>query len=157
MATTRRTHCANKMPWPAGNHRSLERFLDDAERAGTLDIIADHPQAATVLAFAPHGLDAETVGTVLRFAESPDQGRAFPAAWQHWLQVTDGTYADRAAAAAGFAEFAEAVDHDHWEARGDAPLEETLTGFIDVVVAARADGTGPREALDAATGVTTGD
>ncbi|WP_380176169.1 hypothetical protein ACFEMC_10705 [Kineococcus sp. DHX-1] len=156
MATTRRTHCANKMPWPAGNHRSLERFLDDAERAGTLDIIADHPQAATVLAFAPHSLDAETVGTVLRFAESQEQGQAFPAAWQHWLQATDGRYEDRAAAAAGFADFAEAVDHDHWEARGDAPVEETLTGFIDVVVA-REDGTTPREALDAATGVTTGD
>lgn len=145
------------MPWPAGNHRSLERFLDEAERAGTLDVIADHPQAATTLAFAPHSLDAATVGTVLRFAESSEQGRAFPAAWQHWLQVTDGTFADRAAAAEGFAQFAEAVEHEHWEARGDAPVEEVLTGFIDVVVAARAEGTGPRDALDAATGVTSED
>ncbi|WP_432563646.1 hypothetical protein [Kineococcus sp. SYSU DK003] len=152
MATSRRTHAANKMPWPAGNHRSLERFLDEADRAGTLDIIADHPAAATALALAPHSLDAATVGTVLRYAESREQGLAFPSAWQHWQQVTGDQYADRAAAAEGFAEFAAELTGEDWDRAAGATVEEQLVGFIDAVVAGRANGASPREALDALPG-----
>ncbi|NYD24766.1 hypothetical protein [Kineococcus aurantiacus] len=154
MATTRRTHCAKTMPWPAGNHRSLERFLDDAERAGTLDIVADHPAAATALALPPHGLDAATVGTVLRYAESPEQGRAFPAAWARWQEATDGQFADRAASADAFAEFAQALTPEHWDTRDGEPVEEVLLTFVDAAVAARADGTSPRDAVNALTGAT---
>lgn len=154
MATTRRTQCANKMPWPAGNHRSLDRFLDDAERAGVLDTIANHPGAATTLALPPHGLDAATVGTVLRHADSREQGLAFPLGWQLWQQEVGDQYPDRAAAAEGFAEFTQELTGDHWESGVGTPAEELLAGFINAAVAARAEGTSTRDALDALTGTT---
>ncbi|WP_432542122.1 hypothetical protein [Kineococcus sp. SYSU DK002] len=152
MATSRRTHCANKMPWPAGNHRSLERFLDDAERAGTLDVIADHPAAATALALAPHSLDAATVGTVLRFAESTEQGLAFPAAFARWREVTEGQFEDPAAAAVAFSEVAEELTVEDWDAQEGTPVAESMTTFVEAAAAARAEGTSTRAALDALTG-----
>lgn len=155
MATTRRTYCANKMPWPAGNHRSLERFLDEAERAETIDIVADHPAAATKLAFAPYSLDAATVGTILRYAESQEQGLAFPQAWARWQEVTDGQFSDVAESAEAFADFAQSLSPEHWDTRDGEPVADVLVAFVDAAAAGRAQGTSPREAVDALTGVTT--
>ncbi|WP_432510911.1 hypothetical protein [Kineococcus sp. SYSU DK001] len=157
MATSRRTHCANKMPWPAGNHRSLERFLDDAERAGTLDIIAEHPAAATALALAPHSLDAATVGTVLRFAESTEQGRAFPAAFARWCELTEGRFEDTAAAAAAFSDVAEQLTVEDWDAQEGTPVAESMITFVEAAATAQTDGTSTRAALDAVTGAPAGD
>jgi hypothetical protein len=155
MATTRRTQCANKMPWPAGNHRSLDRFLDDAERAGVLDTIANHPGAATTLALPPHSLDAATVGTVLRHADSREQGAAFPSGWKLWQERVGDQYPDQAAAAEGFADFTGELTGDDWESGEGTPAEELFATFVDAAVTARADGTSTRDALDAVTGNTT--
>lgn len=144
MPTTRRSQCANKMPWPAGNHRSLERFLDEAESAGVLDIIADHPGAATELSQPPIGLSAQETGTLLRFAESREQGLAFPRGWKHWQEVSPD-----AATPQDFADFAETLEGEDWDKGGDAAFDDNLISMIDIVVAGRATGLSPREALDA--------
>jgi hypothetical protein len=132
------------MPWPAGNHRSLERFLDEAEQSGVLDVIADHPSAATQLSQPPISLSAEHTGTVLRFAESREQGLAFPHGWKHWQQVSPD-----AATPQDFADFAETLEGEDWDKGGDAALDDVLIAMIDTVVAGRAAGRSARGALDA--------
>lgn len=155
MPSNRRTQSANKMPWPAGNHRSLDRFLDDAERAGTIDTIAEHPAAATALAQPPYSLNAANVGAVLRDADSREQAAAFVNGWHHWLQVVGDE--DQDTSVEGFAEFTSAITAEHWDSGGDKPLDEVMVGFIDAAIAARGTGTSTRDALDAATGTTSED
>lgn len=155
MPSNRRTQCANKMPWPAGNHRSLERFLDEAERTGALDTIAEHPAAATALAQPPYSLDAASVGTVLRDADSREQAAAYVNGWHHWLQAVGDDYPDTAASVEGFAAFTSEITSEHWDALGDeTSFDDFFISLVDAAVAAKAKGTPTREALDTLTGAT---
>jgi hypothetical protein len=154
MPSNRRTQCANKMPWPAGNHRSLERFLDEAERTGALDTIAEHPAAATALAQPPYSLDAASVGTVLRDADSREQAAAYVNGWHHWLQAVGDDYPDTAASVEGFAAFTSEITAEHWDAQGETSFDDFFISLVDAAVAAKKDGVPIKEALDTSTGAT---